>query len=56
MNFREKELTKKTGLILDRKTIIASVGEKMAMTSKRNWDEGDQGEQDERRLEEKDHT
>ena len=28
MNFREKELTKKTGLILDRKTIIASVGEK----------------------------
>ena len=56
MNFREKELTKKTGLILDRKTIIASVGEKMAMIRKRNWNEGDQGGQGERRLEEKDHT
>ena len=29
MNFREKELTKKTGLLLDRKAIIAPVVEKM---------------------------
>ena len=50
MNFREKEFTKKTGLIFDRKTIIASVGEKIVDK------EEELGRGRSRCLEEKDHT